>query len=400
MPHFRRKSLLHYSLFPKELRLMFYSSLLRNLADLMVGTFAPIFLFQMGQRLPFLSHYNPFVAGMLLVCGYYFLQRLLVLVLAFPLARLMSRIGYIWSMTLGILGLCLTFVSYHLASREPRFLILALTGGALDLVLYWAAHDSVFAHEVRRNEIGRGVGALAFLTKLLQILAPAIAGWIILTTGFNTIFALGILVALCSIFPLLFLPRFAIPTRPSFQQFKVWLKRPQFRRFAVAVAGRYMDTIAILLWPVYVLIIVGNIERVGFLFSAVMFVSLVLTYVAGWYVDHSRKGHYFWMSGVILSGAWLLRLFVRGVGDIFGIELMDKLAYSFYAPCFDAYMCEVSKGSLVLQFYLYREVIFSLAAVILWGAVFGLFLLPVSWTAVFLLGSVGVLLSLFIEQRA
>ncbi|PWU23053.1 hypothetical protein C5B42_04260 [Candidatus Cerribacteria bacterium 'Amazon FNV 2010 28 9'] len=402
MPHFLRHSQLRYDLFPPHLRLMFFGSLLRTLADLFVGTFAPLFLFGIGKNLPLFAplHLTPFVAGMMLIALYYGAQRLSILLLSFPVAQVIARIGYVWSMVVGLLCLTVVFVSYHFASADPRFLIPAFLGGALDLLFFWTTHDAVFAREVNVKQIGRGVGALAFLTQMLQIAAPAVAGILIVTFGFTAVFLIGIACALLACIPFLLLPRFAMPSVPTPNDFFKQFKDPLFRQFSIGVVGKYMDTIAVLLWPVYILVIVGQIDRVGFFFSLVLFSTLILTYIAGWYVDHKRKGKAFYVSGVFVSCAWILRLFAQNVFALFGIEMMDKLASSFYSPCFDAYMCERSKGKRVYSFYFYREVIFSIVAVFLWSGIIGLFLLPVGWAAIFLFGAVGVLLSLAIERRA
>jgi len=128
-----------------------------------------------------------------------------------------------------------------------------------------------------------------------------------------------------------------------------------------------------------------------------LFLSLVLTYLAGWFVDHKKGKRMFVASGAVISISWIMRLFVRGIWDILGVEFLEKLAGSVYSPCYDSFLCRRAKGRAVLAFYVYKEVLLSVSAVILWVLVFGFFLLPVAWESVFILGAIGVILSLLLD---
>src|SRR5258708_6540521 len=77
MPLHHRRTLIHYSLFPKHMRPMFFGTLLYNIADQMIGFFLPLFLFGIGSKLAVFSwlHVAPFVSGILFVVMYYALQR-------------------------------------------------------------------------------------------------------------------------------------------------------------------------------------------------------------------------------------------------------------------------------------------------------------------------------------
>lgn len=382
------------------MRPLFFATLMRSMADQAVGVFTPLFLFQIGKSLPIFPAFarSPFLSGIGLVILYYFFQRLVVLLVTFPYTRIMYRIGYMWSMLLGNVFVCGVYLGFHLAKTHPLFLILSFVCGAGDLVVYWIAHDTLFATELRQREIGRGVGALAFLTKLIQIVMPAIGGVGIVVFGYSSVFALGVMLILLSCIPLLFLPHIRIESKPLFSELRAWLQERRFQRFCGVLVGKYMEIIATLLWPIFVLLIVGKVSRVGFIFSFVLFLSLILTYIAGWYVDHSKRGRIFIASGLILSCTWLARMFARGIWDIVGIELVDKLTSSFYSPCFDALLYKRAKGKKAFAFHAYKEVIYSCIALVLWSCVVGIFLIPSPWTAIFFLGAFGALLSLFIDS--
>lgn len=383
------------------MRPMFFGTLLYNLADQLVGLFQPLFLFEIGQRLSLFSFLNvsSFIQGILFTVAYYLVQRVVVFITVFPAGTLMCRLGYIWSMVIGTLFLGGVFIGFRLAQADPRYLILSFVCGGLNMVLYWTAHDSLFADELHVGEIGRGVGALALLTRLIQITTPAVSGFIIMLWGYNTLFSLSLGFLFFSCVPYFFIPPTKIRSTPSFMQFLTWIRESRFQRFALAQFGKYMDIIAFLLWPVYVLVIVGKIERVGYLFSLVLFFSLILTYVTGWIIDRKKGKRVFLTSGVIVSINWVLRFFAKGIWDLVGVEMVGRLAGSVYSACYDSFLCKRSKGRSVFPFHIYKEFILSLSAIILWSCAFVLFLLPFEWTSIFLLGAVGVILSLFLDAQ-
>lgn len=383
------------------MRPLFFATLLRNIADQLVGVFLPLFLFGIGTQ----GHYfaflgvTPFVSGILLPVCYYAVQRITMALVAFPAANLVYRIGYVKGMLIGITCLALNFLGLYLAKSDPGFLLPTAVLGGLFLFFYWTSHDSLFALEINVKEIGRGIGAMAFLTKLAQIATPAIAGTVIALFGYPTLFLIGIAFLFASTFPFMFVKSSTVYHRPNLTEFLTWIKESRFRKFAVVQLGMYMDIVAILLWPIYVMLILGKVEQVGYLFSFAMFLSLVLTYLAGWFVDHKKGKKMYVISGAIISVSWATRLFVRGLWDILGVEFMEKLAGSVYAPCYDSLLCRRAKGRAVFAFYVYKEVLLSFSAVILWSLVFLFFLMPVAWETVFLLGAIGVVLSLFLDGK-
>ncbi len=381
------------------MRPLFFATLLRNIADQLVGVFLPLFLFTIGRDLNVFEFLGvtPFISGVLFAVVYYGAQRLTMAIVAFPASRLIFRMGYLKSMILGVTFLALNFLGLFMAESDPRILTITAVFGGLFLFFYWTAHDSLFALEINVKEIGRGVGAMAFLTKLAQIVTPAVAGIVIALWGYPTLFLVGLAFLLASVVPFAFVRSSPIYHRPSFAEFVVWVKEFRFRKFALVQFGMYMDIVAILLWPIYVMVFLGKIQNVGFLFSFALFLSLILTYLAGWFVDHKKGKRMYIASGAVISVSWIMRLFVRGIWDILGVEFLEKLAGSVYAPCYDSFLCRRAKGRSVLAFYVYKEVLLSVSAVILWTLVFGFFLLPVAWETVFLLGAVGVVLSLFLD---
>lgn len=381
------------------MRSMFFASLIRSAADESLGIFTPLFLFLLGRSHVFFSFLpvDGFVAGVLVLIAYYALQRLMVLVLTFPGAVFIRRFGYVFGMVVGNMARIGTVVGFILAGQDPRWLLFSLIMGGIDIVFYWISHDTVFAQEVHKKEIGRDIGALAFLTKLLQIGVPALAGLIIVTFGYPVLFALACVLFVTACIPLFFLPHIDHASVPSLKELGSWLGDKQYQAFAFALVGRYMDILALLLWPVYVFAIIGQIERVGYIFSLVLFLSLVVTYVIGWYFDHKKAGKLFVASGCIMSLTWIGRLFVRGIWDIVGIEMVNKLASSVYMPCFDAFLCERSLQTKIFSFYVYREFLLSCIAIVLWLVALFVFGLSQGWAMIFVLGAIGILLGLFIE---
>jgi hypothetical protein len=154
------------------------------------------------------------------------------------------------------------------------------------------------------------------------------------------------------------------------------------------------------LWPLFVLLLIGSVDKVGFLYFVVFFVSLLLTYFSGWYVDHSKGRRPFSLSGIILSGVWFVRAFVSSAWSIITIDVFQNLAESVFNPFYDSIMLRRSKGSTSLSYFTYREIIVSVSGILFWIIFVIFFLVSSSWRGFVMFGAITVLMSMQLYDRA
>ncbi|KKU23101.1 MAG: hypothetical protein UX35_C0010G0019 [Microgenomates group bacterium GW2011_GWA1_46_15] len=349
-----------YALFPKGLKWLFSAQLLRGAAQQMAGLFIPLYLYTRIHsigffNISFFAHVSDLQKTVFLTCAFFLVMRLVTLVTIFPLSRFIRMVGLVKSMFIGNLLNMGMYLALYMANTNAWFLVLAAVLEGFVVTLYWVPYYTQFVVHAELKHLGQDVGALAFLDKLVRIGMPMLGGIIAASLGFRMLhLASAILFLLAAV----------------------------------------VDDAVFLLWPIFIFFIVGTVERVGYVYSLVLFVSLVIAYFMGWYLGKHKGRTLFVLCSSLLSALWVARIFVQQVWHIITIDLVDRLAVGVYEPIFDTVFFRKSRGKHVYHIQIYREVVNSLAAICIWSIIILFFILPFGWTGAFLLAGFGILLSI------
>lgn len=390
----------HYNhrMFPKDLKTLFIAKLFRSIGVQFDTFFMPLFLYQLGVKFqPF--DITPFQNGMILLGMYFIFERLSVFFLTIPTSKFIVKFGVRNSMIVSqflyaaILGL------YILTQQHPVYLLLVLIIEGIRLPLFWCSYYSLFSKNAFFNRMGESVGTMEFFTRLLQAAIPAVSGLIIVRFGFTYIFFISLFFQGLSALMLFFLRPQEQVSEPSLLEMKSWLKEPQFRLFGLSLIGKYAADAMLTLWPLFVLVIIGSADKVGFLYFVVFFVSLLLAYFAGWYVDHFKSRRPFSISGSILGSLWVVRYFMNSVWTIMAVDIVGNLVNSVYSPFYDSIMLRRGKGDNSFSYFVYREMLVSFSGVLFWGVFILYFCFTDSWRNFLLLGFIATLMSMQLRDR-
>lgn len=373
--------------------------LIRGIADQTVGLFVPIFLYVTAQQLPLFS-IEVFIGltelqrGILLIAGFYFLSHFGELLLLIPLTKLMKKLGLVRSMILANVLSVIVYVCFFASQYNPYYLIPAALLGGVAVALYWVPYFTMFAVHADLAKIGSEVGSIQFLEQLVRVGMPMIGGALIMSFGFGSSYLTAAVLFMFASLVLWFIPEVSFSYKTTLKEFLQWCRKKSFLPTMVGFAGKYIDDATFYIWPVFVLLLLGNIERVGFMYSVALFISLVVSYFMGWYLGKHRSTKLFYLSGTFLGIIWVLRAFVGKVWQLLIVDTTDRLMLSVYTPIFETYFIRKSLGKQVFHFHVYRSMLISCVALLFWPIVATMFMLPFGWTGVFILAALGAILSL------
>jgi hypothetical protein len=382
------------------LRWLFIAHVLRGAAEASVGLFVPIFLFVMGSELkiPFanawLEQFPWMVRGIFVICAYYFTYRLLILLLTLPLTRVMHSLGLMKSMMVGNICSLAMYAMFFLSIKNAWFLLPATFFASLQIILYWIPYFTQFAIRADFKLLGQEVGAADFLDQLIRAGLPMLGGVVIGLFGFEASYVLGGLCMFGSFIALLMVQEVKFSFTASLKEFLVWVRQKKNKHVLLGLLGKYLDDCGLGMWPVYIFIFLGTVQEVGYLYSIVLFASLIMSYFMGWYLGKHKGRKAFFLSGGVLSALWMFRMFAQNVWHLFTVDLFDRLAISVYTPIYDLGVVLLSRGKQVFHFYVFRELVLSIIGVVFWLTIAGIFMLPIQWIGVFFLGGIGMLLSM------
>ncbi|MFH1959447.1 MAG: MFS transporter [Patescibacteria group bacterium] len=386
----------------KSLSLLYAVRVTRDLVNKLAIFFLPIFLYQNGSADPFWQFLpgNNLQKGVFLLVFFYLIHRSTVLLTAIGIGKLIAKIGYQKSMLMGF-ALFSLFLSLLYINPHPGWLLLiAAFINGLETSFFWSSYNTLMSKFTLSRHMGQNLGLLHFFLQLAQAIAPALGGLLIVTFGFTSLFMVGLVGVLVCI---LFVSQMELKKEKdkiSLQEFLAWIKEKSFLQLAVSRAGRYFNDATLVFWPLYVFLILGSVDRVGFLYTLSLFIAMILSFAMGFYIDNQKSKKPFYISGGVLSILWLLRSQVVSFWQIAIIDTIDRLTANFYAIYYDATAFRRGRGGQVLSYFVYCEVLVSFISVLFWLAVGGLFLIfPDPWMALFILAAVGVLLGLLVKEH-
>lgn len=384
----------------KNLKYLYAIRLVRELANQLMIFFLPIYFFNL--RLPLVNRLNlsSLQEGIFNVGLFYLVTYLVCFFLAIPTSKILIKHGIRYGLLLGHLFYAVFVLLLYFSKDHPSLILSAAIINGFQINFFWNSFHYSLSRNSNEGKIGTNLGLINFFLNLLSMIAPALGGLIVVTLGYQTLFLLGLLVILGGVVFSLLLENVRVKDKISFQEFFTWLREPGFRRLAMSFSGRYFNDASIILWTLYMFILLGSTDGVGYFYSLSLFLALFISYGAGSFIDQNKGRKQFFLSGGFLSIFWLLRGFVVNIWTITILNAVDKITASFHWLFFDRSWLMRGKGREALSYFVYREMIYSLSAIVFWLAVALIFYFFIAaWKSLFIATALGVLLTLLIREK-
>ncbi|MFZ5438282.1 MAG: MFS transporter [Patescibacteria group bacterium] len=385
------------------MKLLFAIRVVRELANKFALFFLPVFLFQLGQEIRFLSTefgLTPFQGGVVLLAGFFILARLLIFFLLIPSGKFMKKYGFSASFMLSFLTYAIELIALRFATQNPNWLWLAIPADAMSTALMWGGFNTLLSKGARRSRMGTDLGFMQVLLNLTWLVAPALSGFVIFIFGYETLFSIGVAMVAVGSFLSYFIDFAQEKDNISLKEFKFWLNDWRFWKLGISLVGKAFYDNSVYIWPLYVFLLLGNTEKVGIVYSLSFLVSMILSLFVGLRLDSEIKKQPFFVSGGILSFLWYIRSQILGFWSIALTDAIDKITGNFHWLFFDRVLMNRGKGREAFSYFTYREMIVSFATVIFWLLFVVIFLFSsMEWNGLFLVAAIGTLLSLLISKK-
>lgn len=384
----------------KDLRLLYYNRLLREMVNQLVFFLIPIYLYQLGPYIfPTEWKLSNFQSGFLLITLIFGLMRAGVAILIIPLNQIGVRIGYQRTLVLSYLARILQMATLFGSIWAPYLVFVSALLDALQIALYWPSYHTLITQRLNIQHIGKSVGILQFFQLLIAAIIPAIAGIVSTQIGFSLIFFIGILGSVSGLILSLMLSANCDYDQLSFTEFRQWLKEKRYKLFSMATAGRQMHEVALFLWPLYLLFMLGSVEKVGFIFSLALLLALIITVIIIPKLDKSIETSYFKISGVVLAISWIVRSQITSVLGIALVDALNKVVGNYHWIYYDMIWYKRGSGGQAHSYFVYYELVLSIALIGLWITLSVVVLLTNSWTPLFIIGGLGAMLSSLMKKN-
>ena len=368
------------------LQLFISKRLIQGLATAMMGMFVPIFLYETtGQQFWIVGLFYAAVS-----VGY-----ALFLV---PGMTITNKIGFSRTLAFGAIFSVLQFVILFFADEINIWhlllpLLVLMVGYR---IFHWVPYHVDFTAFTKGGERGRDVSLMFATIAFMGMLGPILAGYIVQNSGYEVLFAIGVLLLTLSGISYLFVPaveeKFTWTYKETIQQ----LFSPNFRNVLVGEMANGAEVIVSLIaWPIFLYhVLDGNMLEIGALSTIIVAVTIVVQLFVGKHLDGKgdNKIQTLKRGSMLYAIGWVFKIFVISTGQIFFVGLYHNITKIFIKTPYSAILYDMSgeQGQYVDEFTVMREMASHIGRALALGLMVVITLvLSIEWT--FLIGVVAAL---------
>ncbi len=307
----------------RQVRELFASSLILNLALSMISIFEPVFLYNFFSQTLNLR-------GSLMAIAWFYLGVYVIYFFIMPWgAKFCRRYGYENSMALSSL--------FQIAFY---FGLLALNGGYLPLLLvvflyalaktfYWPAYHANFAKFSTDGEQGRQISNLYVIQSIIYIIGPLIGGLILNFFSFKVLFVSVSVLILASNVPMLITPESFEPKKFAyFGFFKSWWR--DFRRGRGLPHLAFGEELVLLVfWPVFMFLVANDYLSLGIISASSIFLTTIALLFVGRWSDRGNKKILLHYGSIFYFFSWLFKILVRTPWGIVLVDVYGRISRNF-----------------------------------------------------------------------
>ncbi len=323
------KSLLPHHI-KRQVRELFISTTLVNLALAMVMIFEPIYLYRIGYSLQQIMLFY-----LITYVIYFFIM---------PLGgRFARRKGYETGILFGTILFIFFYVSLFFIAKFPLLFYIAPIILAIQKTFYWPSYHADFARFSDDREEGREISALTVANSIVYIIGPTLAGFIIVTWGYGALFTFASIIFLASNIPTLITKEKFEPHGFSYiKAYRNLLSKKNRKKF-FAYLGFGEELIVLVVWPVFISIIIASAFDLGLIVTLATFVTTLITLYIGKMSDKKNKRSILAIGSSFYSLAWFIRIFITNTLGIFFVDTLSRLGKTTVAVPLTAITYENAK---------------------------------------------------------
>ncbi len=359
-----------------------------------LGLFSPIYIFQIiidmtGGTLKIA------ILGVLLYMLVFYLMKFIT----FPLAENLSyKLGFKNVVALSVFPLFVFITCLILAESNLAFLILAAIFGGMQAALFWFGYHGLFIKCVSEHCFGFREGIRNSVGILTLVMTPILGSILVLALGFKSLFLVAALFSLLSALVVLFSPSVKPYRDVKFLNvFKLF--RNNLRPFGAYVGWGCDFTIFGSVWPIFLILILGDILSYGGVISAGILLSFLITLLIGRWVDKAKSKEVISWGVVLGAVSWLFRMVVRLPLFIVGVDAFYRISEQMLAIPMDVASYKKALRGWVSDALYFREISLNIGSILaLVGAIVLIWLGLPLWSA-FGIGFLGTLAPILVIKE-
>lgn len=324
--------------------------LIQGLATAMLGLFTPIFLFETTNE--------SFTA----VSLFYLSVSLLYASLLVPAMKVTNKIGFSNALAAAALFSVAQYgVMYFMNESNVWTLLAPLSLMMVGFRLWhWVPYHVDFTEFTKGGSRGRDVSLVFATVAFMGVIGPILAGFVITNAGYNTLFAIGLVLMLAAAVSYLFVPATHETFTWSYKQTIGHLFSKEFRPLLFSeFAGGIEVAVTLIAWPIFLFLILDNILEVGAISTVIVAVTIVIQLMVGRHIDKAKDNSRRTLrtGSMLYAIGWIAKMFVFSATHIFFIGLYHNITKIFTSTPYNTMLYDMSgeQGRYIDEFTVMKE---------------------------------------------
>ncbi len=304
-----------FSVHPRpEMKELYIFSIMFSFASSMIIIFEPVFFYQEGFPL-------------WMITLYYALHYTLYLLILPWGGKFAAKFGLERSLSVAMPIFVAYFLMLAVLPKAPWIWWLAWVVLAVFKALYWPAYNAVVSKFGDAGNQGTELSWLYAITRGVGVLGPMIGGVVVVMFGFPVLFVVEAGLALVSVVPLLRTKEKFRAT--SFAYTLPWrvIMAKGNRRIRWGMLGWGEDLVDSVYWPIFMFIILGAADTLGYVASLNILLMTLLGFVVGEMSDRMPRRKILRLHIPFMFIGYMLRPLAGSPIRVLFTESLSKAAY-------------------------------------------------------------------------
>ncbi len=356
----------HHFFVHKEVNGLYISILLMNLAESLISLFIPIYLYSLG--------YSAY-----LILLFYLLAHVGSVVCALPAAQVVARVGAKWAMVISTPFLLVYYGGLRLIPEAPWLLFVLPFFSAARSVLYNFSFGLNFFQHTDRKDIGRGLSLTQIASVAGGVLAPVVAAFVISSLGYGKLFFMGALLLVVALIPLWLSTQTRSAIQLTMGQVLAALRAADHRHMELSFIGYAIESsIGRVIWPIFLIVVVGTVQRVGYIMTVATIMTMSGLYLVGKFTDRYSAKKLLKIGTAFYFVGWIGSIVADNPLRLFFAELYRKMSGEFIlVPWSAAFFRSLNTQDYFVQLVM-RDIVFNVGRIIILP-----FLMALFWAGVY-----------------
>jgi MFS family permease len=346
----------------KGLNQFYLAVFIMALGESLINIFVPIYLYLLGFSI------------VQILC-FYLLDALFFTMFSFLGSKITVKIGEKYVMLLSTPFL----ISYYLGlifvdSYSILFFILPLVFALRRIFFNYGYHLNYMKHS-QQSKQGRELALLGIITLLATMAAPYL-GSLVATVNFPLLFIISSILIVLGTIPLFFLKD--NPQKINFSLkslLKKFIDRENLGNM-ISFSGYAVESlIGRAIWPIFLIIVIGALNKTGLIISLSMLISLLTFHVLGKLTDKIDKIKLLKIGTFLYVLAWIGRIFANTANKILFIDSYKNFSEQIIHLPWAAQAYDLARRENYFEFIVYREIVFNLIRIVVFPVLIVVFLL-------------------------